>query len=175
MPNKGFTLIEMVVAVAVFTLVVTMASGLFISSLRVQRQSLAYQVVLDQTSYATEYMSRALRMAKKDIAGDCISAKLNYEGTREGKGLKFKNYENVCQEFFWDTDTNQLKEIKGGEENFLTSNDLQILAFNINLAGVSQYDDLQPRITILLDIKGKEQSNIKIQTTISQRNLDVRQ
>lgn len=177
--NKGFTLVEMLVAVTVFILIVTAASGIFVSSLKAQRKSLASQQLLDQTSYIAEYMSRAIRMAKKDVAGECITAKLNYEKTRSGKGLKFKNYQDICQEFFWDTATNQLKEIKGGQENFLTSHSLQILALNIKLAGESQNDDAQPRVTIFLDIKGKGekpemQPEIRIQTTISQRNLDVR-
>ena len=172
----GFTLIEMMVAVSIFVFIVTAGSGIFISSLRVQRQGLASQQLLDQTSYVIEYMSRALRMAKKDLDGDCISAKLNYEETRAGKGLAFKNYNNICQEFYWDDINNdQLKEVVGDTENFLTSNDLEIISFNINLSGKSQLDDIQPRVTLSLEIKGEEQSNIKIQTTVSQRNIDINQ
>jgi prepilin-type N-terminal cleavage/methylation domain-containing protein len=177
--NKGFTLVEMLVAVAVFTSVITAAFGIFVSSLQAQRKSLASQELLDQTSYVLEYMSRAIRMARKDLAGECIFPKLNYEETRGGQGLKFKNYQDICQEFFWDSDTGRLKEVKGGQENFLTSDSLQVLAWNVELVGQSQNDDLQPRVTIFLDIKGEAekpelQPAIKIQTSISQRNLDVR-
>lgn len=176
MKNKGFTLIEMIVAVAVFTLVTSAASGLFISSLRAQRQSLASQSLLDQTSYLMEYMSRTLRMAKKELSAPaCLSSNgLNYEKTRGGKGIKFVNYYGVCQEFFWDDSAYQLKEVKGGgAEDFLTSNELKVVLFNIKLAGESQDDDDQPRVTIFLDIEGKERSKIKIQTTISQRSPDI--
>ena len=169
MNNKGFTLIEMIVAVAVFSLVIGASTGLFISSLRAQRQNLATREVLDQTSYIMEYMSRALRMAKKDITGTCTgTAKSNYQF--ESQCIKFINYKDECQHFCLVG-----SRLKNKEGNYLTSANLNIKSFNVNLVGQGQIDTLQPKITIFLDIEGKEQSNIKIQTTISQRNLDVRQ
>ena len=173
--KKGFTLIEMLVTVALFVAVITTASGIFVSSIKAQRRSLASQQLLDQTSYALEYISRALRMAKKELAApSCLSGNgLNYQETHAGKGIKFINYNDECQEFFWDTNTDRLKEKKGTEEFFLTSEDLEVDYFNIELTGASQNDDFQPKITISLKITGQEQSQIKIQSTVSQRNLDV--
>ena len=167
--NKGFTLIEMVVAVAVFTLLVSASSGLFVNALRAQRYSLTTQEILDQTSYVMEYMSRALRMARKDISGECITAKSNYQF--EDNCIKFRNYHDECQQFC--LDGSRLKEIKGESSNYLTSESLTVEGFWVELSGQQQDDYLQPRATILLTISGKEQSNIKIQTTVSQRNLDI--
>ncbi|GAI33847.1 unnamed protein product, partial [marine sediment metagenome] len=59
-------------------------SGVFISGFRGQRSALSSQRLLDQTSYALEYMSRALRMASKQTADipACLSQDgLNYEIT----------------------------------------------------------------------------------------------
>lgn len=166
--NRGFTLIEMVVATAIFVLVMTAASGLFVSGLRAQRQSLAHQQVLSQTSYLMEYMSRAVRMARKDMAGTCTGTpKLNYAFS--GQCLKFINYKNQCQQFC--LESGRLKNENGV---YLTSGDLQINSFNVSLSGQTQDDDLQPKATIFLDIVGQEMTNIKIQSTVSQRNLDVR-
>lgn len=179
--NKGFTLIEMVVAIAVFTLVVGAATGLFVSGLRAQRQSLATYELLDQTSYLMEYMSRAVRMAWKDditiggLTNNCLSGdRVNYEFS--GQCLKFRNYKNNCQQFCLDGD-----RIKDESGNYLTSDALQVLLFNVNILGQYQppTDYLQPKITIFLDIKGKglrpeDRPEIKIQSTVSQRNLDIR-
>lgn len=164
---------------AVFTFITAAASGIFVSALKTQRSSLAYREIIDQTSYLEDYMSRAIRMARKErSAPACLSGNnLNYEETRSGNGLKFVNYLGYCQEFFLDTATNRLKETKSGPvgtEEFLTSDSLNVSIFNIQLTGQSQNDDIQPRVTLFLDIKGKEQSKIQIQTTISQRNLDIR-
>ena len=178
MIQKAFTLIEILVAVAIFSLVIAAGSGIFISSISGQQKSLAFQKVLSESSYVMEYMSRSLRMAQKELnAPTCLSQNgLNYE--KIGTGIRFINYKDECQEFYLDA-TNRLKESKNGGENYLTSEALQVSAFNINLAGESQGDDIQPRVTIFLDIKTKGQKpqtqfEMKIQTTISQRNLDVK-
>lgn len=170
MNNKGFTLIEMVVAVAVFTLLVTASTGVFLSAIRAQKTSLATQEVLDQTSYLMEYMSKALRMARKDMTGACTgTAKLNY--AFENQCIKFNNYQAACQQFC--LDGTRLKDEDG---NYLTSDSLTVSSFNVILSGEIQppADNQQPRVTIFLEVQGKDGSNIQIQTTISQRNPDVR-
>ncbi len=168
--TKGFTLVELLVGVAVFALVGGIASGILVSGLRAQRKSLAYQELLDQTSYLMEYISRSVRMAKKDLDGSCIGAKLNYQKT--STGIKFENYQGICQEFY--SESNQLKENKAGNVYDLTSNDLQVSYFNVGPSDTwDQDDDSQPRVTLSFGISGKEQSKIKIQTTISQRSLDI--
>ena len=186
--KKAFTLIEIVVSVTIFVLMVTAASGLFVSGLKAQRQSLASQQLLDQTSYVLEYMSRALRMAKKELfnhAYSCLTTHgNNYENpagnTSKIRFIKF-NYEanqDFCHEFSLQNGILQeyKKNLETGEESTqpLISADLTIKSLYFNLAGHTQQDDLQPKITTFLDIEGQEQSGIKIQTTISQRNPDIR-
>jgi len=175
--KKGFTLTELLVSVAIFSLIVGGASGVFISTIRTQRKALSNQELLSQTSYLIEYMSRSLRMAKKDIDGTCISSKLNYDITRSGQGIKFMNYNGVCQEFYFSG--TQLKEEKGGAMFDLTSDSLKVESFNIGPQDSwDQWDNEQPRISFFLKIKGagekaELQPEIQIQTTISQRQLDI--
>lgn len=170
MSKNSFTLIETLVAVTIFVSVVTVALTIFVSALRAQMQSLAYQQLLDQTSYVMEYMSRAIRMAKKDMHGRCIAAKLNYAFV--GQCLRFKNYRGKCQQFC--LDGVRLKEIKDGVRNYLTAPALRVNSFSVTLTGQTQNDHLQPLVSIFLDITGREESRIRIQTSISQRDLDVR-
>jgi prepilin-type N-terminal cleavage/methylation domain-containing protein len=188
--EKGFTLVEMLVAIFIFTLTLGAIVSLFISGVRGQRNALATQRLLDQTSYSLEYMSRALRMALKEgqqdpLLGDCLSQDgLNYEITRGGSGLKFINHleNDDCQEFFLEGGRlKQRKKIGSAEEMlFLTSDKLEIVSLKFNLIGEDPLDIFQPRVTISLDIKGKgltteTMPQIHIQTTISQRNLDILQ
>ncbi len=177
MNNKSFTIIELLVAIGVFSVVIASAVGIFTTAIKGQRKALVTQEILDQTSYTLEYISRSIRMAKKDITGSCITLGSNYELTRGEKGIKFKDYQNVCQEFF--LEEGKLKQSKGGEITDLTSSNLEMTSLNLNLTGASDSDALQPRITIALSIKGKgqkpeEKSEIKLQTTISQRNPDLK-
>ena len=166
--NKGFTLIEMLVAIAIFVFTVASVSGVFVTALKAQRRSIAYQQLLDQSSYLMEYISRSIRMAKKDnISGTCTgTAKLNYEFS--GQCLKFRNYKDLCQQFC--LDGSRMKNEKG---EYLTSDSLNVLSFSVTLSGATQNDDIQPMTIISIDIQGKGDAAIKIQTSVSQRNLDV--
>ncbi len=178
MKKNGFTLIELMVAITLFAIVIGAVSGVFVSGLREQRRALASAELLDQTSYVLEYMSRALRMAKKEIDEGCLlNHGLNYEITPRG-GLRFINHleEDDCQEFF--LENNQLMYWKQSTNQTLplTSENLEIVSLNFRLRGEDQADNLQPRVTISFNVRagvGDIRPYIIIQTTVSQRNLDI--
>jgi len=138
--QKGFTIVEMIVVMAVFLFIVGAGIGIFISVIQSQKKVLAQQQLLNQISYIEEYMSKALRMAKTDETGNCLGdpgngGKYIYKLTRQDpipgvsgiyRGIKFLNQSDedvlgnpVCQEFFLDNkvsgDTSTpliLKELK---------------------------------------------------------------
>ena len=181
--NRGFILVELLVAITVFGLVMVAASSLFISAISSQRFILASQEILDQTSYSMEYMERALRMARKDDTDgvDRLSGhKVNYEITTSGQGgIAFRNYKDEYQEFF--LEDGQLKEDRTGyaQPIPLTSDDLRVILFKIGSSDSwDQNDDFQAGVTLLLEIEKpgvtpENNPKIKVQTTISQRNLDI--
>lgn len=181
--NKGMTLIELLVALIIVSLAVGAISGIFRHVVKGQARALTSQQLMDQSSYVIEYMGRSLRMAKKDDdLGTCTGTPYaNYAKTRSGNGIAFMNYQGECQEFYLDTGTSQIKEEREGVTNELSSEKIEIVSFNIGPdTSWSQESRLQPRITIFLESKGKremlkseEQPVVKIQTTISQRNLNT--
>jgi len=192
--NKGFTLIEMLVALFIFSSVFSSISALFVSGIRAQSRTLASQQILREASYVIEYMGRTIRVAQKDdiegvggIGKDCLLGDrgVNYATTtRPGGeiGIRFRNYKDQCQEFYRECGDGvcRLKEEKAGSVSYLTSPNLNVAAFNITGSGWQQppFDLLQPRVTIFLEIKrvGPEpQPRVRIQTTISQRNPDVQE
>ena len=176
---KGLTIIELLVAIALFSVIIAIVGDIFLVSFQSQRRSLAFETIFDQTSFLLEYMSRSLRMAKREPSvPECFSgSNLNYEITRSGKGIKFINSDNICQEFFLEDSTSRLKEKKGVQEQYLTSADSQVIAFSINVLGQDQGDELQPRVTFSLTLKTKaakpeSEPFLTVQTTLSQRRLD---
>lgn len=188
MNKRGYTLIEILVAISIFFIVIAAPTGLFVGSLKGQQKALSTQELLDNVSYNLEYISRALRMAKKDLVGDCIEEGSNYEnpGPKISKisKIRFLNYRGHCQEFLLHNDRLGIKiSTDEDEENLgeflpLTSDDLEIESVKFQLSGQEQGDIFQPQATIFLKIRGKGlspelQPEIKIQTTITQRNLDV--
>lgn len=197
--NKGFTLVEMLTTVLVFSIVVGTTTGIFVSAVRVQRYTLATQELLDQTSYALEYMNRFLRMARKDdIRGSSclVGTKVNYENPivlpdpqPDTTRIKFLNYKGECQEFFRDWNAVDgvyqltVKEKIGtaAEASFaLTSEKFDVTFLEFAITGEEQApaDTNQPRVTISLEIEAKSsflqpRPKIRVQTTISQRDLDL--
>ncbi len=181
--KKGFTLIELMVSVAVFAIVTTMVAGLFIFAIRIQRKILVRQELLDQVSYVTEYISRSLRTAKKASDASCLSAAgTNYELSRDGLGIKFINDRQECEEIFLDQTVGKLKESRAGTENIITGSSLKVLSFKLMLNGAAVADQglLQPRVTFLLQVQRvgqryEEQASVYVQSTISQRDLNLAQ
>jgi prepilin-type N-terminal cleavage/methylation domain-containing protein len=173
---KGFTLIELLVVIAIFSIAIGSITGIFISGLSSQRRILAEQEILNQISYAIEYMGRAIRMAKKDdisISGqtkNCLSGnKVNYETPTESE-IKFRNYLNQCQRFY--LSSNQIFEEKEGTVLALTSPKIKVNTLKFKIFGESQDDTYQPRVTIFMEIESKGKK-LQFQTTISQRDIDV--
>lgn len=181
--NQGFTLLELLVAVAIFSVVMTVASGVLSNILQSQERVLAEQLALNNTSYALEYMGRSLRMAKKDADGQCLDEylenfndKCNYAVSGDSS-IRFLNHDKECVEYF--LKGNQVKKKKsdnetdsfGGAQAF-TSNDLTISKLNFEIKGECQDDNLQPTVTIFMNVETSEETDFKIQTTITQRNLD---
>ncbi len=190
--KNGYTLVEILVGIAIFSLLVAGPTGLFISSLRSQNRILGLREVVDSSSYVLEYMSRALRMAQKDLTptGECIPMGTNYEiPIGQPRRINFLSYSHkddkfICRQFAWESDALKLMERRSTSEkrtNFrppldLTSPDLEVTFTEFRILGEGQNDNFQPRVTILLEMTKEAVSGfpkVKVQTTISQRNLDV--
>jgi prepilin-type N-terminal cleavage/methylation domain-containing protein len=179
--KKGFTLVELLVTAAIFSMIFSAVSGLFASALKAQRRSLASQELLAQTSYAMEYMSRQLRMASGQDPTSCTGSGNSYllEGEQS---ITFLNYQGCCIQFRAIPGVDRLDQRVIGScstltDASLTSANFKVEKFNINLAG-GPGSGKQARVTLFLRIKGKSQKIeerpvIEIQNTISQRNLNI--
>lgn len=188
--TAGFTIVELIVVLAVFATIMTAATSIFISIIQQQKNISNEQEILNQASYAIEYMSRSIRTAVTDESGSCLGAPFqgyiylltkydSVSGTY--KGVKFISNNNDCHEFFLDTADGILKEIKNSSQaqNILSSSLLNA-SFVVNgdksLQGAIQGNLTQPRLTILLHVlvEGVQSQKEKvIQMTVSQRNLNI--
>jgi prepilin-type N-terminal cleavage/methylation domain-containing protein len=180
--EKGFTIPELLVALFVFSLVTGGATNMLLSGIAAQRSSLATQELLDQSSFAIEYMTRSLRQARKDLGPTCLRAQgLNYELTQAGEGIMFINANSQCQEFR--LTAQRIEEVfwQGGEissQAFLTSNNPVITSLEFLLKGEGQDDDFQPRVTFAFKIEGQgakaeSRPSLQFQISVSQRSVDV--
>ncbi len=184
---NGFTLIEMMVSMLVFTLIIGAAISILVSVIRLQKYNLTYFKIIDETSYVLEYVSRQARMARRDSAGGCITTNSRFEiiqipapAPSVATGLMFVDSSGVCKGYFLNSSDSRVKEYSkpsGGSSNVLdlTPDDIEISSLVFGISGQSGTDLIQPRVTISMRVKGKNQGTqptAVIQTTVSVRNLD---
>jgi len=174
--NKGFTIVEMLVVFAIFSIVIGIATGVFASMISLQRFNLANNHLLNQASYFVEYMSRAFRQAVKDNGSCILPSGQNYEVRDGGSTIEFKNYRGECQTFSLSGGRLMVSGDGFSGNQPLSSDDFTISYLNFNIIGEGP-DNLQPRVTVSLKMTannvGDTDPSINIQTTISQRNLDL--
>lgn len=194
-------MIEIVVALSLFLLVGGVALNLLFSSISAQRYSLASQGLVNQASYVTEYMTRALRQAETEEASPprCLSATgLSYELIGTGEGIRFIDVDNRCREFFLEAGSIKETEVTAGPGKGLkkgvgkgkgkgegggpptpgavelTGQDVTVTNFQFSIRGASRTDNAQPQVTLSGDIQDPSTGfRVRIQTTVSQRNLDM--
>jgi len=172
--NRGFTLIEILVATTVFSLALGAMSSLFVMSLQGQRSIFAQQNLVDNTRFALEQMSRQIRMARRDETGICTgSAGSTYSGG--GASIIFIDPQSNCRTYDLSGGIIRMRLDTGQEFRNLTSNDINIERLDFDVRGQEATDGEQPRVTIVIDAKDPNQhsAGIILQTTISARSVDV--
>jgi len=194
-PNaSGFTLVEMTVSIALFGLLVGMVFQLFTSGFVAQRSTLGIQESANQVSFVAEYAGRALRQAQKELeavsADQCLKAPVagrgwNYEVSASNDSITFIDKDGVCRRFLLSSGQVMEQTAAGsldphlaanlGASQALTPSGMAVTSFRIVQQGADQQDDLQPRVTLVLEAEGETGAKVRVQTTISQRTFDVAQ
>ena len=142
--------------------------------------------LLNNVSYSLEYMDRAIRMAQKDLTGDCVgTAKNNYftPPSPNNTSIRFLTYDTpaVCLEF--SRQGNQLMVRRSSDSasanlplNYdpLTPAELSVNDIKFEVLNDGQDDQKQPRVGIHLVMSTQEPKpqQLNLQTTICQRNPD---
>ena len=173
--KKGFTLVELLVGIGIFSIVVSVVISLFISAILVQGTIVRYQRLLNEISYTAEYMSRSLRMADVVERGACgIETGKHYKIEQDGQKVTFLNANsNECWSFY--LESGKLMVERKGKQYPLTAEDAKVENFKVKVTG--DEGSGIPRITFTLWVKMKNASHfyslpkIVIQSTVSPRNF----
>lgn len=177
--EAGYSLIELMVAIGVFAVVVTILSGTFMISLRGQGKSATVQNIGDNMRYAMEVMAKEIRMGT-------IKATEGYLFDPLLSDIRFRsnmpNRNNAVVRFYLDTLTHQ---IMFDDDIFdalspepITSANIEVSALKFDVSGDTSGTSAsaQPRITIAMraasvGTAADIETRIDMQTTISPRSL----
>lgn len=183
---EGFTLVEVLVALAIFGILLGVIFGLISSSLTKGQQETARDELIGELTYAGEYMVRHLRTAQREggDATDCMSMSVGETYHRDAVDpghLYFKDIEGVCREFFLEFDATagvtRLKERIDMNESFLTSAEIDIESLEFEVINASSIDEGQPLVTMYINARGAQGAgqgiNVEFQTSVSARSLDL--
>lgn len=70
--QKGFTLVELLVAVSIFVVVVTMAMGSIVVIFQSNNQAASIRLALDNANFALNSMSREMRLGRGFTCGNAV-------------------------------------------------------------------------------------------------------
>ena len=185
--SQGFTLIEMMVAVSIFSIVILAATGILNYVLKGQVASVASQNVQESMRYALEVMSKEIRTAQ--IANKiCLGFETNIIYTvynnpiQSDPGsdiLSFKNKDVNCVKYYVKN-----KRIMIFRNNFpmpipapfpITPDEIEItdLKFKVLDDAIGAFHTVQPLVVMSMDVKSKntfvKDKKVRIETAISSR------
>lgn len=95
--NKGFTLIEVMVSLALFIAVMTIAAGALLSIIDANRKSQAEKSVIDNVNFALDNMVRNIRTGTEWVCGNIDPGRGSWQSTGDkncgsgGTALMFKS------------------------------------------------------------------------------------
>jgi len=157
----GFTILEMLVAIAIFSVVMTMAMESILNINDAQKKIESFRTVSDNLNFALDAMSREIRTGYSYslIASDTFS---------------FTNAktESVTYQLIG----GQLIRSVGASAFPLTDSKITIDYLDFILSGAGASDGFQPLVRINVSassgVKDKERSRINLQTSVSQLTPD---
>ena len=148
--NKGFTLIEILVAMAVFGLVITAITGIFVSIANAQRKAAALQSTQEASRFMLESMAKEIRMSVLN------SYSSSYVDITNSDGERF-NYEFSGGQLY-----------RKGQP--ISPDNIEIVKGSFAVVRQSS----AAKITIVMIVRGKntgiaQQTALNLQTTINTR------
>jgi len=174
--QKGFTLIEAVVATAVFAFVVSSILGVYMSTIRLDRKTRAERAVAQNARFIMEYLAKEVRNGTIRYAG--------YPGGVANSTLMLTNQANQNLSFY--LSGTDLKIDKAGAVSNLNSDNTRVtkLSFRIsptqNPYTPAKTVNEQPRVTVIIELASDygtstiEQATLNLQSTFATRNYPSR-
>ena len=184
--ERGFTLIETMVAISIFTIIITMGTAAVLNTNAVYRKATATRALIDNLSFVMEDMTRNLRLGS-DYTCPSSNPPSPVQGgscTGDNISISFSDVEGKPSGYLIgpdinDSTTNIISKYDPAISDFAPISSpefkIDISKSGFTVSGVGVGDNAQPMVTIRLsghiEIKG-ETTEFNLQTSVSQRELE---
>ncbi len=173
--NKGFTVVEMIVVVGIFSIVMTIAMGAIFTVISSNKSAQSLQLVMDNLNSALDTMSRNTRFGTDFTEISSVNSK-------PCSGFSFVPYNRettsvdrivYCFKKDEGSDEGSIYRVSNGQESRMTAPEVKLQDVTFYVQNKSGF---QPKIFMLLkgyaDVGGT-QRDFNIQTLTSQRTLNL--
>jgi len=198
--QSGFTIIEMLVSLALFTIVATVATGALLSLIGGNTRLVEEQTVMTSLSFALDSMTRELRTGSEYYCGtvtqvanspvnssltaiqDCPLGDLGISFREGGQSLTGGGSKRIA--FYHDADAGTIMRRVGASTPApLVAGEVDITGLRFFVEGTTPLmlgglavNSSQPTVTIVITARakgGELDKNFSIQSTVTQRALDI--
>lgn len=143
--SKGYTLIELMVAMGLFAIIMLLASGAYLIMINLNRQAQGLATGIDNLSFALETMTRGIRTGSNyncGGAGDCVSG---------ANSFSFKDENGVV--ISYSLAASALQQTKNSVQSALTDPSVTVTSLTFYAFGTkptAQGDYQQPHVTFTI-------------------------
>jgi len=176
--RDGFTIVELMVALSVFIIVMTISMGSILSVFDANRKSRNLRTVIGNLNLAVESMSKEMRYGRNyhcssTTSPGTLTATQNCAGG--GPLMSFLSTDNAQVTYRFNGPRIE-KSIGAGAYTALTAPEVIIDDLTFYTTGTVAGDGSQPKTIMIIRSHagtGKGRSDFIIQTLVSQRRLDI--
>jgi len=172
--RKGFTLIELMVAMSIFIVVMTISMGSILGVFDANRKSRSLKTVLNNLNLAVESMSKEMRFGKNYHCGSgTVTVPQNCPS---GDTLmSFLSSDNIQITYRLNNQTIE-KKLDNSDYIAVTAPEIVIDDLTFYTLGAGTGNTLQPKVIIKIQSHAGAdtgRSDFTLQTLVSQRVLDI--
>lgn len=165
--KKGFILVETIVAVALFSVIMTVALISLLSLVQANKRTQTFKIVVNNINLALENISKEIRV------GSNIQCDQN--GCSGKSSVSFTSRENKQVTYALSPEGSIQSRTDGGPWYDITAPDIVVKSLKFYVRGESHTDKLQPKVVIVVwgysGERGMDKMKFELQTTVSQRTI----
>jgi len=172
---SGFTLVELIIAVSLFTIIAFFSIGAVLSIFDANRKARSSKTVMDNFNFAVENMVREIRFGTNYYCGESSDISATLDCSNGGSSISV-TFNGVRVSYKIASYAIQKKVGTGSYEN-ITSSDTKVEDVKFYVYNSGSADHMQPYVIAVVrgyvGDKLSSQTKFSIETLISQRKLDL--